>query len=152
MQRILIITMAGLVAMLGVTFAATAETTAEDAADYRTAVMTSLKGHMVAASMIMRGMVENDGYLVKHAKGMENSASEIHRLFQEGSDVAESKALPAIWEDDEKFAEAIANAEKASAAFTEAAQGSDDEAVAAAFRNLGLACRGCHDDFRLSDD
>ncbi len=124
----------------------------EDAAEYRIAVMTSLRGHMYAASMIARGLVEDSGYLAKHAKGMENSISEIHRLFLEGSNVGESRALPVIWEDQEKFTQAIANAEEASAAFTEAAQGGDAEAIGGAFRNLGGACRGCHDDFRFSDD
>ena len=152
MQRKSICVIAGLAVMLGITFTAIADSTDEDAAEYRVAVMTSLRGHMHAASMIVRGLVENDGYLAKHARGMENGISEVHRLFVEGSNVGESAALPVIWEVPEKFAKAIANAEKASVAFTEAAKSNDADDIGGAFRNLGLACRGCHDDFRRSDD
>lgn len=152
MRQRTICALAALMAVLGISFAAIAETSSQDAADYRLAVMTSLKGHIVATSMIVRGLVEDDGYLAKHAQGLANSVGEIHRVFQEDSNVGESKALPAVWEDAEKFAAAIAKAEEASAAFAEVSAGGDAEAIGGAFRNVGMSCRGCHDDFRLSDD
>ena len=152
MQQKRVCTLAALITLSGIGLTAVAETSSQDAADYRLAVMTSLRGHMVAASMIVRGLVEDDGYLAKHAEGMKNSVGEIHRVFQPGSNVGESRALPAVWEDAETFSAAIDAAEKASAAFAEAASGGEAEAIGAAFRNLGSSCRGCHDDFRLSDD
>jgi cytochrome c556 len=154
MRQRIICALAALIAMLGISIAAIADTTSQDAADYRLAVMTSLKGHMVAASMIVRGLVEDNGYLAKHAQGMANSVGEIHRVFEEGSNIGESKALPAVWESAEKFSAAIAKAEEASAAFADVAAGGggEAEAIGGAFRNVGMSCRGCHDDFRLSDD
>ena len=128
---------------------ALADTTPEDAADYRKAVMTALRGHIGASSMIARGLVENDGHLVGHAEGLASAASELDRLFPEGSNVGESEALPIIWEEPGAFAEAIAKMQQATAAFVEAAKSGDQEAIGAAFRNVGMGCRGCHDRYRV---
>ena len=134
-----------------VSIPALADTTPEDALDYRKAVMTSLRGHIGAASMIARGLVDNDGHLVGHARGLANGAREMERIFQEGSDVGESEALPLIWEEPEAFAEAVSKMQEAAAAFVAAAESGDSEAIGAAFRNVGMSCRGCHDRYRVED-
>lgn len=131
---------------------AIADSTPEDAADYRLAVMTALRGHIGAASMIARGLVEDDGHLVGHAQGLATGVKELDRVFPAGSNVGESEALPVIWEEPEAFAEAIANAQEATAAFLAAAESGDEEAISAAFRNVGTACRGCHDRYRVQHD
>ncbi|MDH4071565.1 MAG: cytochrome c [Gammaproteobacteria bacterium] len=129
-----------------------AEPTAEDALDYRKAVMTALRGHIGASSMITRGLVEDGGHLVGHAEGLASGAKELHRVFQEGSNVGESEALPAIWQQPEEFAAAIAKTEEATAAFVAAAKSGDREAIGAAFRNVGMSCRGCHDNYRVAHE
>ena len=129
-----------------------AEPTAEDALDYRKAVMTALRGHIGASSMIARGLVDDEGHLVGHAEGLASGAKELHRVFPEGSNVGESEALPAIWQQPDAFAAAIAKAEEATAAFVAAAKSGDREAIGAAFRNVGMSCRGCHDNYRVAHD
>ncbi|MDH4125207.1 MAG: cytochrome c [Gammaproteobacteria bacterium] len=129
-----------------------AETTAEDAAQYRTNVMTSLRGHTGAASMIVRGQVEDGGHLVAHARGLASGASELARLFPAGSNVGESEALPAIWEKPAEFAAAIDKLTNATSVFLAAAESGDKEAIAAAFRDVGGSCRGCHDQFRVAQE
>lgn len=143
--------LASLGVVLGVSYQALADTTPEDAADYRTAVMTSLRGHIGAASMIVRGLVESDA-IVSHAKGLASGAREMDHLFPAGSNVGESEALPAIWEKPEEFAGAIAKAQEATAAFVTAAESGDPDTIGMAFRNVGMACRGCHDNFRVAHD
>lgn len=129
-------------------FTASAEPSAEDAFKYRASLMTVLRGHIGAASMIVRGLVEDDGHLIEHAEGLANGVAELHRVFQEGSVVDDSEALPAIWAQPEKFAAALDAAEKASENFlTVVADGGD---AGAAFRDLGKTCGGCHDDFRVA--
>jgi cytochrome c556 len=128
-----------------------ADTTPEDALDYRKAVMTALRGHIGAASMIARGLVDDDGHLVGHARGLADGAKEMERIFQEGSNVGESEALPLIWEEPEAFAEAVSKMQEATAAFVAAAESGDSEAIGAAFRNVGMSCRGCHDNYRVQD-
>ncbi len=151
MQRNYIAAIAALTATAALSFQALADTTAEDALDYRKAVMTALRGHIGASSMIARGLVDNDGHLVGHARGLAAGAAELNRIFPAGSNVGESGALPAIWEDAEGFAEAVANMQAAAEAFVEAAESGDAEAIGAAFRNVGMGCRGCHDNYRQQD-
>lgn len=152
MQKKLPVATLSLVATLGMTLVATAETTPEDAKDYRTSVMRSLGGHVGAASMHVRGLVDDNGFLARHAEGLANGAAELKYLFPAGSDVDGSEALPVIWEEPGDFQEAIDKAMAATTAFSEAVAGGDRAAIGSAFREVGAACKGCHDRFRLDDD
>lgn len=129
-----------------------AETTSQDASDYRKSVMTTLKGHIGASSMHVRGLVDGKEFLVKHAQGLENGASELATLFPAGSNVEGSDALPVIWEKPEEFNAAIEKLIAATQKFTTAAESGDKEAIATAFRDVGGSCRGCHDTFRVPQD
>lgn len=151
MQRKIIAILVSVAILPGIAFQAMADTTAEDAKDYRSAIMTSLRGHIGAASMIVRGLVETDT-LVNHARGLNDGLQELDHVFPAGSNVGESEALPAIWENPEDFAAAIDKAQAAAAAFVTAAEGGDESAVGGAFRNVGMSCRGCHDNFRVASD
>lgn len=142
---------AGTLALAAVSLPVLADTTPEDAKDYRSAIMTAFRGHVGAASMIVRGLVDDNSQLLGHAESMASLATELEHIFPEGSDVNESEALPAIWENPEDFASAIERTVDATAAFEEAAAGGDPEAIGAAFRDVGMSCRGCHDNFRESD-
>ena len=152
MQRKLSGMLVGVVAALGASYPVIADTTPEDAKDYRAAIMTTLRGHIGAASMITRGLVENNGQLLAHAEGLSNGAAELKNIFPEGSDVDGSEALPAIWGEPDKFAEAINTMVEATAELEDAAADGDAEAIGGAFRKVGMSCRGCHDNFRKSDD
>lgn len=140
------------VAIAGYSVLALAETTPQDAADYRLSVMTTLKGHIGAASMHVRGLVEGPEFLLKHAQGLANGASELDRLFPAGSNVEGSEALPLIWEEPEEFSAAIAELVSATNNLVEAAQGDDQTAIGEAFREVGSSCRSCHDKFRKPED
>ena len=152
MHRKLLLTAAALCSTLGFSMAAVADTAPQEAYEYRSAIMTSLRGHIVAVSKTVRGLVDDNGFLVKHAEGLANGVAEMDYIFQEGSNVADSKSLPAVWEDKEKFAEAIQAAKEATEAFVEVAASGDRAAIAGAFRQVGGSCGGCHDNFRMSDD
>lgn len=129
-----------------------AEPAAEDARDYRIAIMTAMRGHIAAISMQLRELVEDHGFLAEHAKALASTAAELSHVFPPGSNVDDSEALPAIWEQPEQFAQAVAEVERATAAFSEVASSGDRQAIGAAFREVGAACRGCHDNFRKDDD
>lgn len=138
--------------LLSTSLVGAADPAPEDAKDYRTSVMTSLRGHIGAASMLVRDLVEDNGFLAAHADGLANGAAELKYLFPAGSAVDESEALPVIWEQPEEFQEAVDTAVTATTAFKEAVAGGDKAAIGAAFRDVGAACRGCHDRFRLDSD
>lgn len=139
-------------AVTAASFSARAETSSEDAKDYRQAVMSALGAHISAISMHVRGLVDDNGFLDEHAKSLARTAAELGHVFPAGSDVGDSEALPAIWERPEEFTEVVAEAERAAAALAEAASSGDRQAVGAALREVDAACRGCHDDFRKDDD
>lgn len=142
----------GVVAVLGLSVQVAAETSAEDAKKYRVSIMTALRGNIGAASMTVRGLVDDNGQLTGHAAGLVSGTAELNNIFQEGSAVDDSEALPAIWDQPEKFAAAIKKSQEATVAFQEAVAGGDGKAIGAAFRNMGKSCGGCHDDFRVEHD
>lgn len=129
-----------------------AEPSAEDAYKYRESIMTSLKGHAGAISMQTRGLAGDPRHISSHAQAIANLGAELGSVFQEGSNIEGSEALPIIWEEPEKFAEAIAKAEKAMAALGAAASDNNVEAIGRAFRKVGEACKGCHDRYREEHD
>lgn len=152
MHRTLVTLTVTICTVFGFSLVALAETTPEDAYEYREAVMTSMRGHIGAASKVVRGLVDDNGFLVKHAQGLANGAAELSHIFPKGSDVEGSEALPAIWEDTEAFAAAIETNRTATAAFVEVAASGDKAAIGAAFREVGKSCGGCHDNFRVDND
>ena len=52
----------------------------------------------------------------------------------------------------EEFAAAVEKAKEATAAFVAVAESGDKAALGGAFRDVGMACRGCHDRFRVAHD
>ena len=81
MYRQLIIVLTAVAVILGLSIHAAADTTPEDAADYRVAIMTTLRGHIGASSMTVRGLVEDRGQLVNHAQGLANGVMELGNIF-----------------------------------------------------------------------
>ena len=72
-------------------------------------------------------------------------------LFPEGSDTGETEAAPAIWEDREGFEAALAKWQGAVDTAIEASP----ETLEAAKPVVGpvcQACKGCHDNYRISDE
>jgi cytochrome c556 len=152
MHRKLITSITALSLVLGLSIQATAEPTAEDALKYRRSIMTALKGHAGALSMQSRGLAGDPAHVARHAEAIADLIAELHTVFQEGSNIDDSEALPVIWEDPKAFAEALAKAEDAAPALAEAAEGGDLKAIGGAFANVGKACKNCHENFRVDDD
>lgn len=78
-----------------------------------------------------------------------------HTLFLPGSSTDElgdaTRALPAIWENEEKFHQGFEDLrEQAAVVVAEAGKGHDQ--LRAAVGELGQVCGNCHEDFRLDED
>ena len=80
-----------------------AETSPEDASDYRHSVMESLGSHAHAFFLIFAGKVDQRDQMATHANAIAAVGAEIGTLFPEGSDVDDSHALPLIWDEPEQF-------------------------------------------------
>ena len=75
-------------------------------------------------------------------------AHNMAEAFPEGSDIAPSEALPAIWQDKAGFAQAISDYRDAINALNLAAQSGENDAVRTGFKRLGSTCKSCHSTYR----
>ncbi len=138
--------------VLGVSVSGAAGPVPADAVKYRQSIMKALSGHAGAISMLARGRAGDPAYLARHAEALVNLSAEVGLVFQEGSIVEDSDALPAIWEDPDEFAKVVATFEAAISSLGDVADSDDLQAIDAAFREVGQACKGCHEKFRMKDD
>ena len=118
----------------------------EDLVNYRKSVMRAIGGHNTAAVAIVRGQVPHSEHLQHHAEALLATSRMVGALFPPESASGDTDALALIWEQPEAFNAAVADTEAAAAALlTAITEGGD---VAAAIRDLGVSCRGCHQDYR----
>ena len=113
---------------------------------YREQTMKAIGGHMGAIVGIIRGEVPHMDHLAMHAGAMANLAEIAPTLFPESSKGGD--ALDAIWENGEDFASKLDAFKEATAAFKSAAESGESGEIMGAFRGVGQACKGCHDDYR----
>ena len=115
---------------------------------YRENVMESASGNMGAAAQIISGKVALPDRLAMHAQALQALMTDLPMLFPAGSDFGETDAKTSVWENADKFALAAETALGKAKAFNDAVAGGDAGAVAASFKELGGACKGCHKEFK----
>ena len=98
----------------------------------------------------MRGALQANSLdiVVEITSDMRQWAKDMPHAFPAGSDMAPSEALPAIWDDKDGFAQAIAAYDEAIIALQKAALGGDQTNALGKFRALGQACSNCHKTYR----
>jgi cytochrome c556 len=142
---------AGLLASLSPAHADDAKHQQEnDAARYRHTVMEAMGSSFGALALIMTNRVAKPDQLATHAKALSLSTSVVPTLFAEGSEGGD--ALPLIWQEQDKVAEAAKRAVDATAALAEAAAAGDRATLAKAFKAAGESCKGCHERYKAEDE
>lgn len=149
MRTILVV--AVLAVSLGLGAASVAETGAEDAAKYRQYVMRGLNSHSGTIGLIAQGKGGNPANIDIHMQALRTFTAELASVFPKGSNIEGSESLPLIWEQPEEFAEAIATFDAAVKKLGKKVIDGDSKAIAAAQKEVGKTCSGCHDKFRLDD-
>ncbi|MDH3531606.1 MAG: cytochrome c [Gammaproteobacteria bacterium] len=149
-ERVAVIALFALI--LGSFGIAVADTSPEDAAKYRQSLMKALSGHNGMLSLTVRGKAGNPDNVVSHADALATLSAEVAAAFEGGGTFEDSEALAAIWEQPEAFAQAVADFDAAVAALGDVADSGDMQAIDGAHREVGKACKGCHEDFRQKDD
>ncbi len=124
---------------------------AEDVIKYRKGVMKSVGGHMAAAAQIVQGKVDFSDDLVYHAESIARSLRDAAKLFPEGSDFGETRALDAIWSQSADFKKVADDAGVAAKAFADVVNSGAKEDLPAKFKGLADACKACHKDFRKEE-
>lgn len=146
MQHKLILTTA--VAVFGLAVLATARgAEPEDLIKYRKSVMSAQGGHMSAIVAIMRGKVDQHDDLQTHAEALALTATLVGGIFPPDSASGDTDAKQAIWDKPDQFAEAVQRLETAAPAFRDAVANDGD--TGEALKELGGACKNCHDNFRV---
>lgn len=118
--------------------------------DYRNAVMESIGGHTSALVAIIKGNVPYKEDAAVHARAIEPLAKMAGHVFPPESKTGKTDALPAIWEQPEKFQKSLAAFQTAAADLAKVADGQPGD-LAAPVSALAKACKACHDDFRKKD-
>ncbi|MFW2406015.1 MAG: c-type cytochrome [Gammaproteobacteria bacterium] len=152
MNRVFIRASILLVFSIMMSSAVNAAGTAEDAIKYRHAVMEEMANHMSALTLILLNKVDGGDYAQGHVDALARASSEMDVLFPEISKDGDTEALPAIWENPEKFAEAVEKAQQATVEFQNAVSGGDRKATMAALAAAGKTCKGCHESYRAEED
>lgn len=121
-----------------------------DEARYRHSVMEAMGSSFGALALIMTNRVTRPDQLATQAKALAVSASVTPTLFPAGSEGGD--ALPLIWQEQDKVAEAAQRAVDATAALAAAAEAGDKAALSKAFKAAGESCKGCHERYKAEDD
>ena len=135
-------------------------------------LMESMADAMQSMSGMVRGTQPYDVDKMREMAGkIAKSAGDLTSLFPEGSLTEGSDALPAIWEDWDRFASLASNLSEAANALAEAADtppappsaappdpaagdAGEEPALDAGtgLFKVGMSCKACHDDFRKEED
>ncbi len=118
----------------------------ENLIKYRQDVMKSLGGQVAASFLLISGKVEHPDELKIHADAIGATAPLLRHLFPRDSASGKTQALPATWEQPDKFAAAVRRLETAAANFQRTVDNHGDSV--GALKELGTACKNCPKSFR----
>ncbi|MDF2368903.1 cytochrome c [Sneathiella sp.] len=124
------------------------ESTGNAEADFRIAEMKKLGMNMGAIAKVAKGEMSYSDSLNDNAAEIAEIASNMPKLFPEGSGVEASRAKPEIWTETAAFQEDIDNFQAAATQLVAAVKTGDQAMIGAALKETGGTCGGCHKQFR----
>jgi cytochrome c556 len=121
----------------------------EDAIKYRKAAFTVMGAHFGRVAAMANGKVPFDA---KAAAANAEIATMVSKLpyagFIDGTDKGDTRAMPEIWTERDKFNAAANTMQEEMVKLNAAAKTGNLDAIKAASGNVGKACKGCHDTYR----
>ena len=115
----------------------------------RQAAMTLLGKYWGPMAGMMQGKVPYDAKIVQRNAGFLDNISRMPwDGFAESTKDVKSAALPAIWSDNAKFAEAADRLQNEASKLYAVSRSGDEAAVKAQLGAVGKSCGGCHESFR----
>ena len=136
-------------ALGGVVGAALAQAKPEQLVKQRQAVMTLQGKYFGPMAAMAQGKAPYNADVVKrNAAYLDNLSRMPWDGFDAGTKDVKSAALPAIYEQTDKFKEAASRLENESHKLYTVAQSGDEAAVKAQIGAVGKSCGGCHESFR----
>jgi len=139
-----------LAALAAIPFSAQAQfAKAEDAVKYRQSSLSVMATHFSRIGAVVKGEKPYDKTAVEaDAAIVEMMAKLPWSAFPAGSNVANSKAKPEIWSEQDKFKAAADKTQAEVSKLSAAAKAGDLNAIKTAFGAVGQSCKACHDNFR----
>jgi cytochrome c556 len=115
----------------------------------RQAAMTLQGKYFGPMAGMAQGRIPYDAKIVQRNAGFLDNLSRMPwDGFAEGTKDAKSAALPAVWSDSAKFAEAADRLQNETSKLYAVSRSGDEAAVKAQIGAVGKACGGCHESFR----
>lgn len=141
-------------AVLGFALAASAQQAdPAETIKYRQNVMKGNGAHSAAIAAVVQGKVAYSGQIAYHAAALAGAAKAIPDLFPAGSDKgAQTAAKAEVWQKGADFKAAAATLEAAANKVLVAANANNMDGVKAAWGDVGKACGGCHETFRVKQN
>ncbi len=116
-------------------------------------LMSAIGKNMKSVAAMVKGEVKFDPAAIESsAKSIAEHSTKVNDLFPKGSLDKPTEALPAIWEDWDRFTQLSKNLETETNKLAEVAASGDKRAVMMQFAKTGKICSTCHTDFRLKKD
>jgi len=115
----------------------------------RQAAMTLIGKYFGPMAGMAQGKIPFNAGVVQRNAGFVDNLS---RMPWDGFDAStrgiDTKALPAVYDNAEKFKEAASRLENEAAKLVAVSKGGDEGAIKAQIGAVGKSCGGCHNDFR----
>src|SRR5205823_5561077 len=129
--------------------AALAQAKPEQLVKQRQSVMTLQGKYFGPMAAMAQGKAPYNADIVKrNAAFLDNLTRMPWDTFDPSTKDVKSNALPAIWEQSDKFKEAASRLENEAQKLYQVSQSGDENAVKAQIGAVGKACGGCHESFR----
>lgn len=147
-MKTLTMTVAGILA-LGVSSVSVAADQYEDAIKYRQAAFTLVKGNFAPMGAMVKGEMPFDSKaFAEYATNLAAAAGMADDGFIDGSDMGETKAKAAVWENRADFDKKMGEFQKLTGELAVVAQSGDMGAIKPKFGAAAKTCKACHDDFK----
>jgi cytochrome c556 len=121
-----------------------------DAIEYRQSTLSVLGTHFGRIGQMVQGRVPFDAKVAaENADIVAVMAKLPWQAFGPGTETGnDTKALPAVWTESDKFKAAADNLQDKAAKLQTAAKSGDLAAIRTAFGETGQSCKACHDNYR----
>ncbi len=121
----------------------------EDAVKYRQSALSLTGTHFGRIGAVVKGERPYDKAAVERDAALVETLSRLpFTAFPAGSDLANSKARPEIWKEQDKFNAAAEKFQSEATKLSAAAKSGNLDTIKTAFGAVGQSCKACHDDFR----
>jgi cytochrome c556 len=128
---------------------ALAQAKPEQLVKQRQSAMTLIGKYWGPMAGMMQGKIPYDVKVIQRNAGFLDNLSRMPwDGFAESTKDVKSNALPAIWSDSAKFAEAADRLQNEASKLYAVSRSGDEAAVKAQLGAVGKACGGCHESFR----